>query len=127
VLLLSSGISVTYAHHSLIQGNRTGTLYGLIATLVLAVAFTILQGVEYSVSSFTLSDGVFGSCFYISTGFHGIHVIIGTVFLIVGFWRILAYQSTDSHHLGFESAILYWHFVDVVWLFLFISVYYWGS
>jgi len=85
VLLLSSGISVTYAHHSLIQGNRTGTLYGLIATLVLAVAFTILQGVEYSVSSFTLSDGVFGSCFYISTGFHGIHVIIGTVFLIVGF------------------------------------------
>ena len=127
MLLLSSGISVTYAHHSLIQGNRTGTLYGLIATLVLAVAFTILQGVEYSVSSFTLSDGVFGSCFYISTGFHGIHVIIGTVFLIVGFWRILAYQSTDSHHLGFESAILYWHFVDVVWLFLFISVYYWGS
>jgi cytochrome c oxidase subunit 3 len=85
VLLLSSGISVTYAHHSLIQGNRTGTLYGLIATLVLAVAFTILQGVEYSVSSFTLSDGVFGSCFYLATGFHGIHVIIGTVFLIVGF------------------------------------------
>ena len=85
VLLLSSGISVTYAHHSLIQGNRTGTLYGLIATLVLAVAFTILQGVEYSVSSFTLSDGVFGTCFYLSTGFHGIHVIIGTIFLIVGF------------------------------------------
>ena len=84
VLLLSSGISVTYAHHSLIQGNRTGTLYGLIATLVLAVAFTILQGVEYSVSSFTLSDGAFGSCFYFSTGFHGIHVIIGSIFLIVG-------------------------------------------
>ena len=84
VLLLSSGISVTYAHHSLIQGNRTGSLYGLIATLVLAVAFTILQGVEYSVSSFTLSDGAFGSCFYFSTGFHGIHVIIGSIFLIVG-------------------------------------------
>jgi cytochrome c oxidase subunit 3 len=85
VLLLSSGISVTYAHHSLIQGNRTGTLYGLIATLVLAVAFTILQGVEYSVSSFTLSDGAFGSCFYFSTGFHGFHILIGTAFLVVGF------------------------------------------
>jgi cytochrome c oxidase subunit 3 len=85
VLLLSSGISVTYAHHSLIQGNRAGTLYGLIATLVLAIAFTILQGVEYSVSSFTISDGAFGSCFYFSTGFHGLHVLIGTAFLTVGF------------------------------------------
>jgi cytochrome c oxidase subunit 3 len=78
-------ITVTYAHHSLIQGNRAGVLYGLIATLVLAVIFTILQGVEYSVSSFTLSDGAFGSCFYFGTGFHGLHVIIGTIFLAVGF------------------------------------------
>jgi cytochrome c oxidase subunit 3 len=85
VILLSSGITVTYAHHSLIQGNRTGVLYGLIATLVLAVVFTLLQGVEYSVSSFTISDGAFGSCFYFSTGFHGLHVIIGTAFLAVGF------------------------------------------
>ncbi len=84
VLLLSSGTTVTYAHHSLIQGNRAGALYGLIATLVLAVAFTILQGVEYSVSSFTISDGAFGSCFYFGTGFHGLHVIIGTAFLAVG-------------------------------------------
>ncbi len=120
-------VTVTYAHHSLIQGNRAGVLYGLIATLALAVVFTIFQGVEYSVSSFTISDGAFGSCFYLSTGFHGLHVMIGTAFLAVAFWRILAYQSTDSHHLGFESAILYWHFVDVVWLFLYVSVYYWGS
>jgi cytochrome c oxidase subunit 3 len=127
VILLSSGVTVTYAHHSLIQGNRAGVLYGLIATLVLAVVFTVFQGIEYSVSSFTISDGAFGTCFYFGTGFHGLHVIIGTAFLAVGFWRILAYQSTDSHHLGFESAILYWHFVDVVWLFLFISIYYWGS
>jgi cytochrome c oxidase subunit 3 len=85
VILLSSGITVTYAHHSLIQGNRTGVLYGLIATLLLAVVFTLLQGVEYSVSSFTISDGAFGSCFYFGTGFHGLHVIIGTAFLAVGF------------------------------------------
>ncbi|RPA70522.1 COX3-domain-containing protein [Ascobolus immersus RN42] len=83
VLLLSSGVTVTYSHHSLIQGNRAGTINGLIATLVLAIFFTFLQGVEYSVSSFTISDGVFGSCFYFGTGFHGLHVIIGTIFLAV--------------------------------------------
>jgi cytochrome c oxidase subunit 3 len=127
VILLSSGVTVTWAHHSLIQGERKGVLYGTIATIVLAVIFTGLQGIEYSVSSFTITDGAFGSCFYFSTGFHGLHVMIGTAFLSVGLWRILAYQSTSDHHLGFESAILYWHFVDVVWLFLYVSVYYWGS
>ena len=127
VILLSSGFTVTYAHHSLIQGNRSGTLYGLVFTVILAIIFTTLQGIEYSVSSFTISDGTFGSCFFFGTGFHGLHVIIGTAFLAVGLWRVLAYHFTDNHHLGLESAILYWHFVDVVWLFLFISIYYWGS
>jgi cytochrome c oxidase subunit 3 len=127
VILLSSGVTVTYAHHSLIQGNRSGTLYGLVATVLLAIVFTGFQGVEYSVSSFTISDGAFGSCFYFGTGFHGIHVMIGTAFIAVGLWRVLAYHSTDNHHLGLESSILYWHFVDVVWLFLFVSIYYWGS
>ena len=127
VILLSSGVTVTYAHHSLIQGNRKGALYGLVFTILLAIIFTLLQGIEYSVSSFTISDGAFGSCFYFGTGFHGLHVIIGTAFLSVGLWRALAYHLTDNHHLGLESAILYWHFVDVVWLFLFISIYYWGS
>jgi len=127
VILLSSGVTVTYAHHSLIQGNRSGALYGLLATVILAVIFTGFQGVEYSVSSFTISDGAFGSCFYFGTGFHGLHVMIGTAFIAVGLWRVLAYHSTENHHLGLESAILYWHFVDVVWLFLFISIYYWGS
>jgi len=127
VILLSSGVTVTYAHHSVIQGNRGGALYGLIATVFLAIVFTAFQGVEYSVSSFTISDGAFGSCFYFGTGFHGLHVMIGTAFIAVGLWRVLAYHSTENHHLGLESSILYWHFVDVVWLFLFISIYYWGS
>jgi cytochrome c oxidase subunit 3 len=127
VILLSSGVSVTYAHHSLIQGNRSGTLVGLFFTIILAIVFTALQGIEYSVSSFTISDSTFGSCFYFGTGFHGIHVMIGTAFIAVGLWRVLSYHSTDNHHLGLESSILYWHFVDVVWLFLFISIYYWGS
>jgi cytochrome c oxidase subunit 3 len=127
IILLSSGVTVTYAHHSLIQGNRKGSLYGLIATVILAIIFTALQGIEYTVSSFTISDGTFGSCFYFGTGFHGLHVMIGTAFLTVGLWRVLAYHLTDNHHLGLESGILYWHFVDVVWLFLFISIYYWGS
>lgn len=127
VILLSSGATVTYAHHSLIQGNRKGSLYGTVFTIILALVFTLFQAIEYSVSSFTISDGAFGTCFFFSTGFHGLHVIIGTIFLSVGLWRIYAYHLTNHHHLGFEAGILYWHFVDVVWLFLFISVYYWGS
>ena len=127
VILLSSGVTITYAHHSLIQGNRSGALYGTMATVILAIIFTAFQGVEYTVSSFTISDGAFGSCFYFGTGFHGLHVMIGTAFISVGLWRILAYHFTNMHHLGFESSILYWHFVDIVWLFLYISIYYWGS
>lgn len=127
IILLSSGVTVTYSHHSLIQGNRSGALYGLVYTIILAVIFTAFQGIEYTVSSFTISDGTYSSCFYFGTGFHGLHVIIGTAFLAVGLWRLLAYHLTENHHLGYESGILYWHFVDVVWLFLFISIYYWGS
>jgi cytochrome c oxidase subunit 3 len=127
IILLSSGVTVTYAHHSLIEGNRAGALYGLLYTVILASIFTFFQGVEYTVSSFTISDGIFGSCFYFATGFHGLHVLIGTIFILVGLWRVLAYHLTDNHHLGLEAGILYWHFVDIVWLFLYIFVYYWGS
>lgn len=127
VLLLSSGVTVTFAHHSLINGDRSGALYGLVWTVVLAVIFTALQGIEYTVASFTISDGTYSSCFFFGTGFHGIHVMIGSIFIGAGLWRLLAYHLTENHHLGLESAILYWHFVDVVWLFLYISVYYWGS
>jgi len=84
IILLSSGVTITYAHHSLIQGNRKGALYGTIATIILAIIFIGFQGLEYTVSSFTISDSVYGSCFYFGTGFHGLHVIIGTAFLAVG-------------------------------------------
>lgn len=127
ILLLSSGATVTYAHHALIQGNRGATILGTAMTIVLAVVFTALQGVEYMDAGFTIADGAYGSCFFFATGFHGFHVIIGTIFIAVAFYRIMAYHLTDHHHLGFESAILYWHFVDVVWLFLYVSIYWWGS
>lgn len=127
VVLLSSGATITYAHHSLIQGKRKGSLVGSVFTIILAILFTGLQGIEYSVSSFTISDGAFGTCFFFGTGFHGLHVIIGTIFLSVALWRLYAYHLTDNHHLGLEAGILYWHFVDVVWLFLYVAIYYWGS
>jgi cytochrome c oxidase subunit 3 len=84
VILLASGVTITYSHHSLIQGNRNGSLYGGIYTIILAILFTSLQAIEYKVSSFTLTDGAYGSCFYFGTGFHGLHVIIGTIFIAVG-------------------------------------------
>ena len=101
VILLSSGATVTYAHHSLIYGGRKGTLYGSIATVLLAIIFTVFQGIEYDVSSFTISDGAFGTCFFFGTGFHGFHVIVGTIFLSVALWRTYAYHLTDNHHVGF--------------------------
>lgn len=107
IILLSSGASVTYAHHSLIQGNRRGTILGIIVTILLAAIFTALQGFEYSEAGFTIADGAYGSTFFMATGFHGLHVIIGTLMIAVAFFRILSYQLTDHHHLGFEASILY--------------------
>lgn len=108
-LLISSGATVTYAHHNFFIGDRKGAIIGIILTLILAIVFTILQGFEYSVSEFTISDGAFGSCFYFSTGFHGFHVILGTIIIIVAFIRLVVYSITKEHHVGAESAILYWH------------------
>jgi cytochrome c oxidase subunit 3 len=85
IILLASGFTVTHAHHFLINGIRSKSLYSILFTIILAIIFTGLQGIEYSISSFTISDGIFGSCFYFGTGFHGLHVIIGTIFLIIGF------------------------------------------
>jgi len=126
-LLLSSGAFITYGHHALIAGNRKGAIDGVFFCIILAIIFTALQYYEYSEAAFTMSDSVYGSAFFASTGLHGLHVIVGTIFILVGFIRIINYQLTNSHHQGFEASILYWHFVDVVWLFLFVAVYFWGG
>ena len=126
-LLLSSGATVTWAHHAIILRSKRQTLIALIYTLLLAILFTYFQGLEYISAPFNISDGIYGSCFYMATGFHGFHVFVGTVALFVSFIRIIINHSTDKHHFGFESAIWYWHFVDVVWLFLFINIYWWGN
>lgn len=98
---------------------------GLLMTVFLAVLFTAFQGYEYFESSFSIADGIYGSTFFMATGFHGFHVIIGTTFILVCLFRI--HHFTREHHVGFEAAAWYWHFVDVVWLFLFVSIYWWGS
>lgn len=127
ILLLTSGATVTYSHHAVINKNRSGAIAGLILTIVLASVFTVCQGIEYMNAPFTISDGVYGSTFYMSTGLHGFHVIVGTIMLAVSLGRLIQYHFTSTHHIGYESAILYWHFVDVVWLFLFVSVYWYGG
>ena len=126
-LLLTSGAAVTWAHHALLMRAKKHTLVALIFTISLAAVFTCLQGLEYINSPFNISDSVYGSCFYMTTGFHGFHVFVGTIALTVSFVRIGLNHFTNNHHFGFESAIWYWHFVDVVWLFLFVSVYWWGN
>nr|YP_004734456.1 cytochrome c oxidase subunit III [Agriosphodrus dohrni]ADF65636.1 cytochrome c oxidase subunit III [Agriosphodrus dohrni] len=127
MVLLCSGMTVTWAHHSMMEKNFSQTKSALILTVILGLYFTILQAYEYYEASFTISDSVFGSCFFMATGFHGIHVIIGTTFLLVCLMRHLFNHFSNKHHFGFEAAAWYWHFVDVVWLFLYISIYWWGS
>lgn len=126
-ILLASGATVTWSHHAMISGNRKETIVGLAATVVLGLIFTVLQGMEYYEAPFTIADSVYGSTFYVATGFHGLHVIIGTVFLIVSLVRIVEHQLTKHHHNGYEAGIFYWHFVDLVWLFLYVSIYWWGG
>ena len=126
VILLSSGIRVTWAHHSLLIGNYSQTKIGLRVTILLGIYFSILQILEYFEASFTFADRIYGSTFFIATGFHGLHVIIGTLFLIVILMRHIKWEFRKDHHFGFEAAAWYWHFVDVVWLFLYIIIYWWG-
>ena len=127
LILLLSGVTVTWAHHALIAGNRKNLILGLGITIALGIAFTTLQAVEYAHAGFTFSGGIYGSTFFMATGFHGFHVIVGTIFLTVCFFRARAGHFKPAHHFGFEAAAWYWHFVDVVWLFLFICVYWWGG
>lgn len=127
LILLLSGTTLTWSHHALIVGNRKEFLQGLLWTVILGLIFTALQVVEYMHAPFGFTDGIYASTFYLATGFHGFHVIVGTIFLAVCYFRGLAGHFTEDHHVGFESAAWYWHFVDVVWLFLFVSIYWWGQ
>jgi len=127
LILLTSGATVTVCHNCLITGDRSLAIKSLVATVLLAIAFTGFQVFEYVHASFTISDSVYGSCFFMATGFHGFHVFIGTCFLTVCLYRIISYHFTREHHFGFEAAAWYWHFVDVVWLFLFVAIYWWGG
>nr|YP_010735799.1 cytochrome c oxidase subunit III [China mantispoides]WEL32771.1 cytochrome c oxidase subunit III [China mantispoides] len=127
VVLLSSGITVTWAHHSLMEHKFKQSDQGLTLTVMLGAYFTLLQSYEYWEAMFTMADSVYGSTFFMATGFHGIHVIIGTTFLLICLMRHKSNHFSSTHHFGFEAAAWYWHFVDVVWLFLYISIYWWGS
>nr|NP_871754.1 cytochrome c oxidase subunit III [Hemiechinus auritus]BAC78854.1 cytochrome oxidase subunit 3 [Hemiechinus auritus] len=126
-VLLASGVSVTWAHHSILEKNRISAIQALTITISLGLYFTLLQAMEYYEAPFTIADSIYGSTFFMATGFHGLHVIIGSSFLIVCLMRQLKFHFTSNHHFGFEAAAWYWHFVDVVWLFLYVSIYWWGS
>jgi cytochrome c oxidase subunit 3 len=127
LILLTSGTTVTWAHHSLLHNDRRGLIWGLVLTILLGMTFTGIQVYEYSHAAFSFAGGIYGSTFFMATGFHGAHVLIGTVFLIVCLLRARAGDFTPQQHFGFEAAAWYWHFVDVVWLFLFTFVYVWGG
>lgn len=127
LILLTSGATCTYAHHALRHGDRGGLKTGLLMTVALGVLFTGLQAYEYQHATFAITDGIYGSAFYLATGFHGFHVIVGSILLLICYFRALKGDFTADAHVGFESAAWYWHFVDVVWLFLFCCVYWWGS
>ena len=127
LILLCSGTTVTWAHHALIHGDREGLKKGLLATILLGLLFSCIQAYEYTEAPFPFAGLNYGTAFYMATGFHGFHVIVGTIFLAVCLVRANKGHFTPQQHFGFEAAAWYWHFVDVVWLFLFIAIYIWGG
>nr|ASM41801.1 cytochrome c oxidase subunit III [Stictoleptura succedanea] len=127
LILVTSGLTVTWAHHGLMENNYNQALQGLILTVMLGFYFFLYYKLMNMWSSFTIADSVYGSSFFMATGFHGLHVIIGSTFLLVCLIRHYKLHFSTIHHFGFEAAAWYWHFVDVVWLFLYISIYWWGS
>lgn len=127
MILLLSGCTVTWAHHAILHGNNDDTIKALAVSVGLGVVFLMLQVYEYGHATFGFTEGIYPSTFYMATGFHGFHVFVGTVFLAVCLFRAMKNHFTSERHFGFEAAAWYWHFVDVVWLFLFVSVYWWGG
>lgn len=127
MILLLSGCTITWAHHEILEGNQKGFLQGLGLTILLGIVFTFFQAYEYHHASFGFDQNVYSSAFYMATGFHGFHVLVGTIFLIVCYFRGKKGHFKKNDHFGFEAAAWYWHFVDIVWLFLFVSIYWWGN
>lgn len=128
LLLLLSGTTLTWAHHALLQNKMSDVKKGLALTVTLGLIFTCVQIIEYSHAAFAFTDGIYASIFYMATGLHGAHVLVGTIMLAVCLARTFkSGDQTPTHHVGFETTAWYWHFVDVVWLFLFISIYWWGA
>lgn len=126
LILLTSGITITWSHQAIIENNLKQRIQRLILTIILGIYFSILQFYEYKEAPFSIYDSVYGSSFFIATGFHGLHVLIGSSFLIICRIRLINIHFSKNHHFGFEAAAWYWHFVDVVWLFLYLSIYWWG-
>nr|AID21710.1 cytochrome c oxidase subunit III [Hellula undalis] len=127
IILITSGVTVTWAHHAIMENNHSQMTQGLFFTIILGIYFTILQAYEYLEAPFTIADSIYGSTFFMATGFHGLHVMIGTIFLMICLIRHINNHFSSNHHFGFEASAWYWHFVDVVWLFLYISIYWWGN
>jgi cytochrome c oxidase subunit 3 len=127
IILLLSGTTVTWAHHALLHDDRKGLIWGLVLTVALGVLFSVVQAYEYIYAPFGFKDSIYGATFFMATGFHGFHVLIDTIFLLVCLFRAMAGDFTAKQHFGFEAAAWYWHFVDVVWLFLFACIYVWAS
>ena len=127
LILLLSGTTVTSAHQALIEGDREGLKKWLWWTVILGAIFMFVQIYEYGHTSFDIANNIYGTTFFMATGFHGFHVFVGTIFLAVCLWRARKGHFSQRHHFGFEAAAWYWHFVDVVWLFLFVFIYIWGA
>uniref|UniRef100_A0AAU7GHJ0 Cytochrome c oxidase subunit 3 n=1 Tax=Cardipennis shaowuensis TaxID=342701 RepID=A0AAU7GHJ0_9CUCU len=127
LILVTSGLTVTWTHHSILDNNYYQSIQSLSFTVFLGFCFTLLQIFEYKEAPFTIADSIYGSTFFMTTGLHGLHVIIGSIFLFICLIRLYLNHFSSTHHFGFEAAAWYWHFVDVVWLFLYLSIYWWGS
>nr|UXW64243.1 cytochrome c oxidase subunit III [Agenocimbex maculatus] len=127
IILITSGFTITWSHHSMMNNNKNEAIKSLMITVILGILFTLLQKFEYKEAPFSIADSIYGSTFFLTTGFHGLHVIIGTIFLLINLIRLKLNHFSLFHHFGFEASAWYWHFVDVVWLFLYISIYWWGN